>query len=213
MQGKTSHVPQCSNLKGLPGPHTLTVCPASNYEEHQLVLHEPTSTEAPEAEDIPTADPLTAEDIGHHDNVEDDEVLPQIAHQLVSTLVITNSELISIGRPLTTIAQDASWADHPQDTPSQDTPSTPPPQVTTLVLDDDNSMVKTTPSPKASPAFCRLRKGPRPQVTMPSIPEGEVQHNSVAHQVFHDATPTANVSESEAKAVEDIPAASAEDNQ
>ena len=46
---------------------------------HPLVrdsLNEPASTEAPEAEDIPAAKPIAAEDIGHHDNVEDDEVLP-----------------------------------------------------------------------------------------------------------------------------------------
>ena len=48
-----------------------------------MVIHEPASTEAPEAEDIPAVDPTAAEDIGHHDNVEDDEVLPQIEHQLV----------------------------------------------------------------------------------------------------------------------------------
>ena len=66
--------------------------------ERQLTVHEPASTEAPEAEDIPAADPIAAEDIGHHDNVEDNAVLPQLE----------NSELISIGRPLTPIAQDAS---------------------------------------------------------------------------------------------------------
>lgn len=135
-------------------------------------------------------------------------------HQPVSSPVLTNSELISIGRPLTPIAQDASWADHPQqDTPSQESPSTPPPQVNTPVLDDDDYVVQPTPSPKASPTFRRLRKGPRPQVTLPSVPEGEVQNNSVARQVFPDVTPTANVSESEAKAVEDFPAVSADDQQ
>ena len=44
--------------------------------ERQLIVHEPASTEAPEAEDIPAADPIAAEDIGHHDHVEDDAVLP-----------------------------------------------------------------------------------------------------------------------------------------
>ena len=73
-----------------------------------MIVHEPTSTEAYEAEEIP------AEDIGHHDNVEDDEVLPQIKHNLVSSPVLTNSEIISIGRPLTPISQDASWDDRPQ---------------------------------------------------------------------------------------------------
>ena len=87
-----------------------------------MTVHEPASIEAPEAEDIPAAEPTAAEDIGHHDNVEDDEVLPQIEYNVVSSLVRTNSKLISIGRPLTPIAQDDSWADRPQD---QDSPSTP----------------------------------------------------------------------------------------
>ena len=86
---------------------------ASSHQERRMIVHEPASTEAPEAEDIPAVDPTAAEDIGHHDNVEDDEVLPQIDHQLVSSPVLTHSELISIGRPLTPTAQDASWADHP----------------------------------------------------------------------------------------------------
>ena len=91
--------------------------------ERQMTVHEPASTEAPEAEDIPTAEPTAAEDIGHHDNVEDDEVLPQIEYNVVSSPVCTNSELISIGRPLMPTAQDASWADHPQ---RQDTPKFSP---------------------------------------------------------------------------------------
>ena len=33
--------------------------------ERQLTVHEPASTEAPEAEDIPAADPIAAEDIDH----------------------------------------------------------------------------------------------------------------------------------------------------
>ena len=48
---------------------------------------------------------------------------------------------------------------------------------------------------------------------MSSIPEGEVQQRSVAREVFPEATPTMNVSESKAKVAEDIPVASAEDNQ
>ena len=60
--------------------------------ERQLTIHEPASTKAHEAEDFPAADPIAAEDIGQHDHVEDGAVLPQ------------NSELISIGRPLTPIA-------------------------------------------------------------------------------------------------------------
>ena len=47
---------------------------------------------------------------------------------------------------------------------------------------------------------------------MSSIPEGEVQQSLVAREVFPEATPIVNVSESEAKAAEDIPAASAEEN-
>ena len=62
--------------------------------ERQLTVQEPASTEAPEAEDIPAADPIAAEDIAHHDNVVDGVVLPQFE----------NNELISIGRPLTPIA-------------------------------------------------------------------------------------------------------------
>ena len=41
-----------------------------------MIVHEPATTEAPETEEIPAVDPTTAEDIGHQDNVEDDEVLP-----------------------------------------------------------------------------------------------------------------------------------------
>ena len=48
---------------------------------------------------------------------------------------------------------------------------------------------------------------------MSSIPEGEVQQSLVARQVFPKATPAANVTESEAKSAEDIPAASADDHQ
>ena len=98
---------------------------------HPLVrdsLNEPASIEAPEAEENPAVDPTAAEDIGHQDNIEYDEVLPQIEHNLVSSPVRTNSKLISIGRPLTPIAQDDSWADHPQESPrAEETPVTPPP--------------------------------------------------------------------------------------
>ena len=52
-----------------------------------------------------------------------------------------------------------------------------------------------------------------PQVPLSSVPEGEVHHQSVARQVFPEATPTVNVSVSEAKAAEDNPAASANDEQ
>ena len=141
------------------------VRPASEHHEQQLIVHEPASTEAHEAEDIPAAEPTAAEDIGHDDNVEDDEVLPQIEHNMVSSPVLTNSELISIGRPLTPIAQDATWADHPQQQQV-----TPPRQE-----EDDDFEAQPTPSPKALPAFCRLRKGQRPQVPLSSVLEGEVQ--------------------------------------
>ena len=57
-----------------------------------MIVHEPASTEAHEAEDIPAAEPTAAEDIVHDDNVEDDEVLPQIEYNVVSSLVRTNSE-------------------------------------------------------------------------------------------------------------------------
>ena len=46
---------------------------------------------------------------------------------------------------------------------------------------------------------------------MSSVPAGEVQPHSVARQAFPEATPTVSVSESEAKAAEDNPAASADD--
>ena len=139
-----------------------------------MIVHEPASTEAHEAEDIPAAEPTAAEDIGHHDNVEDDEVLPQIEHNVVSLPILTNSELISIGRPLTPIAQDASWADHPQ---QQDSPNTPQQQqqATPPVQEEDEDFeAQPTPCPKALPAFRRLRKGQRPQVPLSSVPEGEV---------------------------------------
>ena len=139
-----------------------------------MIVHESASTEAPEAEEDPAVDPITIEDIGPQDNVEDDEVLPQIERPMVSSPVLTNSELISIGRPLTPISQDASWADRPQPaTPSQDSPSTPHPppvQATSPLVNDDNYM-ETTPSPKPSPVFQRLRKGLEPSVSMTTITE------------------------------------------
>ena len=69
---------------------------------------------------------------------------------MVSSPVLTNNELISIGRLLTPIAQDDSWADHPEVSPRQEeSPRTPPTQVTTPVLDDDDFVAQPTPSPKA----------------------------------------------------------------
>ena len=80
------------------------------------------------------------------------------------------------------------------------------------MLDDEDFVAQTTPSPQASPAFHRLRKGPRPQVTLSSVPEGE-ERQSVSRQVFPEASPTLNNSESEANAAEDIPAASANEQE
>ena len=60
------------------------------------MIHEPASTEAPESEEVPAVDPNAAEDIGHEDNVNDDEVLPQLEPQSVSSSALTSSELISI---------------------------------------------------------------------------------------------------------------------
>lgn len=124
--------------------------------ERQLTVHEPASTEALEAEDIPAADPIAAEDIGHQDNVQDDAALPQYEH----------SELINIGRPLTPIAQDASWADHPQE--------------------EEDFEAQPTPTPQASSAFRRLRKGPRPQVYAEDIPAASAEENE---EVPQDPTP------------------------
>ena len=127
---------------------------------------------------------------------------------MVSSPVLTNIEIISIGRPLTPIAQDASWADRPQ---QQDSPSTPQQQQVTPSVQVEEDEHLPTPSPKASPVLQRLRKGPRPQVPLPSVPEGEVHHQPVARQVFSEATPAVNVSVSETPAAEDNPAASADD--
>ena len=89
----------------------------------------------------------------------DDEVLPQIEHNLVSSPVLTNSELISIGRPLTPIDQDDPWGDHPPESPrDEETLVTPPPQVTTPVIDNEDLEAQPTPSPQASLAFRRLAK-------------------------------------------------------
>ena len=77
---------------------------------------------------------------------------------------------------------------------------------------NDNNYMETTPSPKASPVYQRLRKGLRPSVSMSTIPEEDShQSSSVARQVFPEENPSATVPESEAKAAEDIPAASADE--
>ena len=147
--------------------------------ERQLTIHEPASTEAHEAEDFRVADPITAEDIGHHDNVEDDAVLPQFE----------NNELISIGHPLTPIAQDASWADRPQE--------------------EEDYEAQPTPSPQAPTAFRRLRKGPRPQVSAEDIPAA----SAAEEEVPQDPTPLLHQEAvlQENMPVTDPPASQAED--
>ena len=132
---------------------------------------------------------------------------------MVSSPATTSSEYISIGCPLTPIAQDDSSAKYPQEeTPVQDeTPHTPPAQVTYPVLNDDNYM-ETTPSPKASLVFRRLHKGLTPPVSMSSILEEEVQQSSsVARQVFPEENPSVTDQASKANDAEDIPAASADE--
>ena len=127
-----------------PGPLVVepiyVAYPASDNHERHLIVHEPAPIEAPESEEVSGGDPNAAEDIGYGDNVLDDEILPQLEPKLVSSPAPTSSEYISIGRRLTLIAQDDSWAEHQQEaSPVQDeTPRTPPSQVTYLVLDYDN---------------------------------------------------------------------------
>ena len=56
---------------------------------------------------------------------------------------------------------------------------TPTAEVTTPVLETNQESHEdfdfTIPSPQASPSFKRLGKGPRPQASMSSIPEEDVQ--------------------------------------
>ena len=52
--------------------------PATTNKDRRIVIHTPASTEAHGDEEA--VDPITAEDIGHEDNVEDYEVLSQIKH-------------------------------------------------------------------------------------------------------------------------------------
>ena len=56
--------------------------PASEHRERRLVVYEPASTEAPEAEENLAIDPTTAEDIGPHDNVEDIQNFKVMMHEL-----------------------------------------------------------------------------------------------------------------------------------
>ena len=46
------------------------VRPTSEHQERRMIVHEPASTEAHQAEDIPAVEPTAAEHIGHLDNVE-----------------------------------------------------------------------------------------------------------------------------------------------
>ena len=80
------------------------------------------------------------------------------------------------------------------------------------MIEDEDFVAQPTPSPQASLAFRRLRKGPRPHVTLSSVPEGE-ERQSVSRQVFPEASPTVSNPESEANMAEDIPAASADDQE
>ena len=80
------------------------------------------------------------------------------------------------------------------------------------MLEDNDFVAQPTPSSQASPVFRRLRKGPRPHVTLSSVPEGE-ERQSVSRQFFLEASPTANIPESEAKVAEDILAASADEQE
>ena len=64
------------------------------------------------------------------------------------------------------------------------------------MLEDNDLVAQPTPSSQASPVFRRLRKGPRPQVTLSSVPEGE-ERQSVSRQVFPEASPTASADEQE----------------
>ena len=107
---------------------------ASANRERRLIIHEPTSTEAPENEEVPAADPNAAKDIGREDNVNDDEVLPQLEPTpMVSSPAPTSNELISIGRPLTLCPMTPITQDMPMD--DEAILRTPPAQVTTPVLE------------------------------------------------------------------------------
>ena len=58
------------------------------------MIHEPASTEALESEEIPAVDPNAAEDIGREDNVNDDEVLPQLEPKSVSSRQVFSLALV-----------------------------------------------------------------------------------------------------------------------
>ena len=67
-------IPHCIQFEEAAEPLVVepisVVRPASASQELRMTVHEPASTEAPEAEDIPAAEPTAAEDIGHDDNVD-----------------------------------------------------------------------------------------------------------------------------------------------
>ena len=73
--------------------------------------------------------------------------------------MLTHSELICIGRPLTPIAHDASWAGRPQE--------------------EEDFEAQPTATPQASPALRRLRKGPRPQVSAEDNPAASAAEEEV----------------------------------
>ena len=58
------------------------------------------------------------------------------------------------------MAQDESWADRPQE--------------------EEDFEAQPTPTPQASSAFRRLRKGPRPQVHTAEIPAASAEDNEEA---------------------------------
>jgi hypothetical protein len=111
--------------------------PASTNQDRRVVMHEPAPIETHVTIDIPATNTIAAEDIGHDENVRnDDEVLPQLTQDVLSSPVPTNSENVSIGDPPTPIVQDQFWdKQHPNTLLHEVIPCTPPAQVTTLVLE------------------------------------------------------------------------------
>ena len=78
------------------------------------------------------------------------------------------------------MAQDESWADRPQE--------------------EEDIEAQPTPTPQASSAFRRLRKGPRPQVQSAEIPAASAEDNEEAPpeptpSLHQDAVPQENVPE------------------
>jgi hypothetical protein len=158
--------------------------PASTNTERRVVIHEPSPTKASQkdSKDILAVDFTAAEDIGQHDNVtqDGDAVLPQLQPEpdVVSSLVPTNSEHVSISYSPTLVLQDEFWDEMHPDSPVHEVISrTPPTQVTTHVLESPESPLESmeidAKSPHMSPSFRRLRKGLRPSSSssMTSIPK------------------------------------------